>query len=275
MSPGAQNQPGDASGQSSFVSEVFHKLSQPLTALQCSLELCLERDKSPQEFRASVGAALENVERLRQRLLLLRELNDADDPGDISKPVQLQELLQELQQDFLPVCESVGGYFTVSCEPLRVRGNGAKLRLKYIAPSTGAFFWGVNFELGRTSHRVTESNDNFELRPILGWRGGAWLVAINPIIDAALSGGTSREPVFAPALKVSRAVAEGVQLGIEHYAELGPIHHIPDFNQQNHMLFGALDVQKGALDLNFGVGRGLTSASEKWVVKMIVGIPLH
>jgi len=154
-------------------------------------------------------------------------------------------------------------------------GNGAKLRLKYVAPSTGAFFWGVNFELGRTSHRVTESNDNFELRPILGWRGGAWLVAINPIIDAALSGGTSREPVFAPALKVSRAVAEGVQLGIEHYAEAGPIHHIPDFNQQNHVLYGALDVQRGALDLNFGVGRGLTSASEKWVIKMIVGIPLH
>jgi len=154
-------------------------------------------------------------------------------------------------------------------------GNGAKLRLKYVAPSGGAFFWGVNFELGRTSHRVTESNDNFELRPILGWRSTAWLVALNPIVDAALSAGAGREPVFAPALKVSRTVADGIQVGIEHYAEIGPIHQVPDFNQQNHMLFGALDVQKGALDLNFGVGRGLTSASEKWVVKMIVGIPLR
>ena len=35
----------------------------------------------------------------------------------------------------------------------------------------------------------------------------------------------------------------------------------------------SLGIQKGGFDLNFGIGRGLTSASEKWVAKMIVGIP--
>jgi signal transduction histidine kinase len=130
--------------QSSFVSDVFHKLSQPLTALQCSLELSLARDRSLGEFRASVEAALHNAERLRQRLLLLRELHDADDPGDTSTPVQLQELLHDLQQDFLPVCESAGGCFTVSCEPVQVRGNGAKLRR--------AFFYLLEYLL-RTSKR--------------------------------------------------------------------------------------------------------------------------
>lgn len=151
--------------------------------------------------------------------------------------------------------------------------NGAKLRLKYIAPSAGAFFWGMNVEAGYTSRRVSENYVNTELRPILGWRGEKWLFAVNPIIDAALSGDVSREPVFAPALKIARTVGEGTQLGIEHHADMGPIHHMPAFNQQSHVLFGVLDLQKGPLDLNFGIGRGLTSASEKWVVKMIVGIP--
>ncbi len=151
--------------------------------------------------------------------------------------------------------------------------NGAKLRLKYVAPSSGGFFWGMNIESGYTSRRVTENYVNTELRPILGWRGDKWLVAVNPIIDAALSGDVSREPVFAPALKIARTVGEGTQLGIEHHADMGPIHHMPAFNQQNHVLFGVLDIQKGAFDVNFGVGHGLTSASEKWVVKMIVGIP--
>ena len=100
------------SSHGSFVSDVLHKLSQPLTALHCSLELSLVRDQTSEEFRASVEAALQNAERLRQNLLLLRELSDADDPGDISAPVQLQELLQEARQDFLPVCESAGGFFT-------------------------------------------------------------------------------------------------------------------------------------------------------------------
>jgi signal transduction histidine kinase len=113
--------------QRSLVSDVFHELSQPLTALQCSLELSLLRDQTSEEFRSSVEAALQNADRLRQSLLLLRELSDANDPGDTSVPVELQRLLKDLQEDFLPVFESVGGPFDVACDPVQVRGNAAKL----------------------------------------------------------------------------------------------------------------------------------------------------
>ena len=152
--------------------------------------------------------------------------------------------------------------------------NGAKLRVKFIAPSNGGLFWGVNMELGRTSKRVTESNMNVEVRPIIGWRSDKWLVSFNPIIGAAVSGDVSREPSFSPALKVARAVKEGVQMGFEHYAELGGIHHIPAFNQQEHTFYGVIDVEKKGFDLNFGIGRAVTGGTaEKWVAKMIVGIP--
>jgi hypothetical protein len=154
-----------------------------------------------------------------------------------------------------------------------VYGNGAKLRIKYIAPANGAVFWGVNVELGRTSRRVTESNMNIELRPIIGWRNDHWLVSFNPIVGVAVSGDAGREPSFAPALKVARKVAEGVQVGFEHYADLGGIHHIPAFNQQDHTFYGVVDIETKKFDLNFGIGRGVTGASEKWVAKMIVGIP--
>ena len=151
--------------------------------------------------------------------------------------------------------------------------NGAKLRLKYIAPTEGAYFWGMNVELGYTSRRVTENYVNTELRPILGWHSGPWLIALNPIIDAALSGDVSRVPTFAPALKITRSIGAGTQVGIEHYADMGPLQHILPFNQQDHVLYGVLDLQKGPIDVNIGVGRGLTGVAEKWVLKMIVGIP--
>jgi hypothetical protein len=151
--------------------------------------------------------------------------------------------------------------------------NGAKFRVKYVAPDTGAFFWGLNMELGRTSKRVTESNMNVELRPIIGWRNDKWLLSFNPIIGAAVSGDTSREPSFSPAFKVARTIVEGVQAGFEYYADMGGIHHIPAFNQQDHSFYGVVDIETKRFDLNFGIGRGVTSASEKWVAKMIIGIP--
>jgi hypothetical protein len=131
--------------QRSLVSDVLHKLSQPLTALQCSLELALVRDQTSEEFRASVEAALQNAERLRHNLLLLRELSDADDPGDTTAPVELQRLLLEWREDFLPVFESAGGCFHLNCAPAQVRGNEAKLRR--------AFFYLLEYLLGSSHYR--------------------------------------------------------------------------------------------------------------------------
>ena len=71
----------------------------------------------------------------------------------------------------------------------------------------------------------------------------------------------SREPSFSPALKIARAVKEGVQMGFEHYAELGGIHHIPAFNQQEHTFYGVIDVEKKGFDLNFGIGRAVTGGT--------------
>jgi hypothetical protein len=157
-----------------------------------------------------------------------------------------------------------------------IYGNGAKLRVKYIAPENGPFFWGINAELGRTSQRVTQSNTNVELRPILGWHNEEWLVSFNPIIGAAFGGNVSREPSFSPALKVAKTVARGVQVGFEHYADLGGIHHVPAFNQQEHTIFGVVDIERKGFDLNFGIGRAVTSGTtDKWVVKMIIGVPFN
>jgi len=112
-----------------FVGEVFHALSQPLTALQCSLELSLQRDQTVEELRASLETALELAGRLRQQLSLVRALNDATDPGDLSWPTDLSELLLQLREDMRPLFESAAKTFSLKldAQPLLVRADKAKL----------------------------------------------------------------------------------------------------------------------------------------------------
>ena len=159
----------ETANQHSLTYDLFHTLSQPLTALQCSLELALVRDRTAGEFRASVEAALENAERLRQSFLLLRELNDADDPGDISAPVDLRQVLLELGEDFLPIFESAGGQLDVTTDAVQIRGNTAKLKQ--------AFFYLIDYLLGvlarpNLSIRVQQRKEGaVEVRMTLSSRG--------------------------------------------------------------------------------------------------------
>jgi len=69
-------------GDGDLLSEVFHGISQPLTALECGLELSLRQDKDSAQLRAQVKAALESAQILHQRVVVLRMLLDAGDPGD-------------------------------------------------------------------------------------------------------------------------------------------------------------------------------------------------
>jgi hypothetical protein len=154
--------------------------------------------------------------------------------------------------------------------------DGAKIRLKFI-PSleSDLFFAGVNWELGRVSKRLEESHWNMELRPILGFRYSPWLVSFNPILGWSFSGGQSWPyPTFEPALKVSFEVWQGIGVGVEHYADLGQIDQILPLDEQGHIIYGVIDLNRGLLDLNFGVGRGLTRSVDDWIIKMIVNIPI-
>jgi len=151
--------------------------------------------------------------------------------------------------------------------------DGAKIRLKYVAPhdeTTGSFL-GVNLEIGKTSLRVSETPWNFELKGIYGYRSGRWTFAVNPNFDGTLSGPVNSPVSLDVDTKTAYMTDAGYQVGVETYNELGPLRNLGRLNQLSQTVYGVIDTQVGKFDLNAGIGRGLTTASDRWLFKFIVG----
>jgi hypothetical protein len=66
-----------------------------------------------------------------------------------------------------------------------------------------------------------------------------------------------------------------LQVGIEYYTDLGPLQHFLPLKEQEHNLYGVVDFKVGDWDVNFGIGRGLTPGSDRWMTKLIVGTDLN
>ena len=153
--------------------------------------------------------------------------------------------------------------------------DGAKLRVKFIAPhdvSEGSF-WGANLEIGDTSLRVSPEPWGTELKGIYGYRSEPWLFAVNTNFDwtsTRVFGGPASLDVDT---KLAYRTGGGWQAGFESYNELGPLNGLGHLNRLSETLYAVIDTDFGKhFDLNAGVGRGLTPASDRWIIKFILGI---
>src|SRR5271167_4848180 len=111
-----------------LLSEMIHGFSQPVTALECGLELSLCRDNDVAQLRARVESALTTTKILHQRVAEYRMLADAGDPGDTTEPVAIDRLLLQLREDFRPLADAAGVRGSVRCKPALVHGNCTRLR---------------------------------------------------------------------------------------------------------------------------------------------------
>jgi hypothetical protein len=149
--------------------------------------------------------------------------------------------------------------------------GGAKFRHLFVSPNADErkFFYGLNIELSFLTPPFSQSPVGLEFRPILGVRDLGWEFIINPIVDVSF--GSTGSVDFAPAARLARSVTKDVMLGVEYYSDFGPLGNMSPGDQQRHTLFGVTDFTVFGLDVNFGVGFGLTDSSDKIVTKMIIG----
>jgi hypothetical protein len=166
----------------------------------------------------------------------------------------------------------LGGYLQTA---LRADGGyeyaGVKLRSKLVTPpawsSRGRL--GLNLEVSDVPRRYEAEGWGLEVRPIAAWDFARVSLAANPIVGVSLTDGTTS---FEPAVQ-ALFVAPGVaSVGLEYYADLGPVLNWSAANAQQHYLYevaNLLAVRR--LEVNLGVGEGFTAASNPLVVKLIVG----
>jgi hypothetical protein len=148
--------------------------------------------------------------------------------------------------------------------------NNIKLRTLFAVPDAGKkdFFYGLNFEYDFPSWPFVPSRFAMEVRPIIGWRNPQWEFIVNPIIDFAW--GQLGTADFAPAARLARNLGEDRFIGLEYYTGLGTPGNFPSFAQQSHQLFAVTDFKVGKIDVDLGMGYGLTAGSDRWVAKTIL-----
>lgn len=95
---------------------VAHKLSQPLTSLRGSLEVALMDEMDEKECRKVLELSLEETYRVAEVLETLREVLEAEDPGDDFQPVSWNLLVTQALEAVAPAARRKGLHFVL--EPM-------------------------------------------------------------------------------------------------------------------------------------------------------------
>jgi hypothetical protein len=167
----------------------------------------------------------------------------------------------------------VGAYLQTA---LRPEGDfdfaGVKLRTKLVTPpgwSASRARLGVNVELSYIPAAYDASRWGGEVPPIIAWESERAMVAVNPIVGLPPGGGTfGLEPCATAVFKLPRLVS----VGLEYYADLGPLTRPARWLDQQHYVYEVVNLLAFARwELNVGLGQGLTPVSQPLVAKLIVG----
>jgi hypothetical protein len=152
--------------------------------------------------------------------------------------------------------------------------NGAKVRLLFAVPHADdrRFFYGSNFEFSYNAKRWDASRFTSEIRPIIGWHLNPVDIIINPILDTAYDG--FRNLDFAPASRIAYNFSPLWAAAVEEYGDFGPVHEFLPRSEQAHQLYGVVDYN-GKLNVEFGVGFGLTAGSDNLTFKLILSRDLN
>jgi hypothetical protein len=153
--------------------------------------------------------------------------------------------------------------------------DGLKIRELFVVPRAAdrTFFYGVNFEFSYNARYWDTSRFTSEIRPIIGWHLHPIDVIVNPILDSGFNGFKNLD--FAPAARVACNLSSKWAVAIEEYADFGPLAHFYSSDKQSHQLWGVADHTTKFVNIEAGIGFGLTGASDTLTLKLMLSRDLN
>jgi signal transduction histidine kinase len=116
------------------LAQLLHALNQPLTGLQCSMEVALAGARTPEQYVRGLRQGLELTERMRALVEAIREVADVEEEEDESEDAgttELNTVLREVADDLGPVAEVKSVCITLDCAApsLLVRARRQRLAI--------------------------------------------------------------------------------------------------------------------------------------------------
>jgi len=180
----------------------------------------------------------------------------------------------EITHGFTPWLE-VGVYFFNSLgSEGRTAYVGSHIRPRVSAPLDWHWPVGVSLsgEFGFQKRAFAPNSETLEIRPIVDKQFGPWYLALNPTLVKTFRGPDQDRLIFSPNIKGSYEFNKVMALGLEYYGSLGQIGQFDTFVKQQQQLFLVTDLNLAPnWEFNLGAGYGATTATERLIVKMILG----
>lgn len=154
--------------------------------------------------------------------------------------------------------------------------NGGKIRMLFVRPHAGdhKLFFGANFEFSYNALHWEPEHFTSEIRPIIGWHLHPVDIIVNPILDNTFIGGFKNLD-FAPAVRVAYNRSSKWALAVEEYGDYGPLRQFHSASKQSQELFGVFDRYSKTVNIEAGLGFGLTSSSDRVTLKLILSRDLN
>lgn len=154
--------------------------------------------------------------------------------------------------------------------------DGFKLRELFVRPHAAdhLFFYGVNFEFSVNHHYWESRTITSEVRPIVGLHLKPWDFIFNPIVDTDYTGGV-RNLQFNPATRVAYNFNDRWAVAAEEYAGFGPLNDFLPASQQFQEVWAVFDHAAKSVNIEAGVGVGVTGGSDRLTFKLMLSRDLN
>jgi hypothetical protein len=161
-------------------------------------------------------------------------------------------------------------------ENLGATYNGFKIRELFVRPHADdhTFFYGLNFEFSVNQKQWDPRRITSELRPIMGWHLHPIDIIVNPIMDTSYTHGVKGLD-FAPEIRVAYNLSKTWAVAGEEYSDLGQFRGIVPLRAETHQMWAVVDKSNRILNIEAGVGFGLTPASDKVTLKLMLSRDLN